>query len=53
MAKKKKENRGGAGRGQGRKKELPYESKNLKVPEPLIPSFKKQIDEYKAKVKEV
>jgi hypothetical protein len=50
--KKKKDNRGGAGRGQGRKKGVklvPYRSTPVRVPDPILPSVRKQIEEFKAK----
>lgn len=48
--KKKKDNRGGSGRGQGRKegvKIVPYETTTMRVPIPLKASFKKQIADFK------
>lgn len=55
MGKIKKDNRGGPGRGQGRKKGtkvVPYETVTRRIPLPLVKSIDKQIKDFKISVKE-
>jgi hypothetical protein len=54
MGKIKKDNRGGPGRGQGRKKGtkvVPYETVTMRIPVPLVKSIHKQIKDFKLSTK--